>query len=150
MIEGVQLKELKTYRDERGYFREIIRVTDDFFVEGFGQWSMSLMVQDTIKAWHIHQIQTDFWVVPQGIVKAALYDNRPGSPTYEKIQEFILGDHQTPVVLKIPPGVAHGCKVLQGPAMLMYITSKVYNPDDEGRIPYNALGYDWLKGAEIK
>lgn len=150
MIEGVQLKALTTHPDERGYFREIIRVTDDIFTEGFGQWSMSYMVQDVIKAWHVHQIQTDFWMITQGIVKAVLYDTRLDSPTYEKINEFLMGDHQIPIILKIPPGVAHGCKVLQGPAMLMYITSEVYNPDDEGRIPFDALGYDWLKGAEIK
>ncbi len=31
MIEGVVIKELVTHVDERGYFREIIRATDDFF-----------------------------------------------------------------------------------------------------------------------
>ena len=31
MIEGVVTKDLVTHSDERGYFREIIRVTDDFF-----------------------------------------------------------------------------------------------------------------------
>ena len=34
MIEGVILKELVTNTDERGFFREIIRVSDDFFAEG--------------------------------------------------------------------------------------------------------------------
>ena len=31
------------------------------------------------------------------------------------------------------------------PAMLVYVTSRVYNPEDEGRIPYNEPGiaYDW-------
>ena len=63
MIEGVTVKELVTYADERGFFREIIRVTDDFFQEGFGQWSHSLMHTGTAKAWHIHQKQTDWWYV---------------------------------------------------------------------------------------
>ena len=63
--------------------------------------------------------------------------------------EYILGLPDDPFILKIPPGVAHGCKVLQGPATLSYITSKTYNPDDEGRIPHDALGYNWHK-VEIK
>jgi dTDP-4-dehydrorhamnose 3,5-epimerase len=43
MIDGVIFKELVTHTDERGFFREIIRTTDDIFREGFGQWSHSLM-----------------------------------------------------------------------------------------------------------
>lgn len=41
MIEGLVLKALLTNIDERGFFREIIRVADDFFAEGLGQWSHS-------------------------------------------------------------------------------------------------------------
>ena len=62
-----------------------------------------------------------------------------------RIDEYILGGLSDPIILKIPPGIAHGCKVLQGPAKLQYITSKVYDPNDEERILYDALGYDWLK-----
>ena len=71
-IEGVVLKDLVTHRDERGFFREIIRTTDDFFAEGFGQWSHSLMYQATAKAWHIHRHQIDWWYVPVGVLKVAL------------------------------------------------------------------------------
>ncbi len=31
MIDGVTFKKLETHLDERGFFREIIRVKDDFF-----------------------------------------------------------------------------------------------------------------------
>ena len=59
MIDGVMIKELVTHADERGFFREIIRVTDDIFSEGFGQWSQSLVYTGVTKAWHIHRVQTD-------------------------------------------------------------------------------------------
>lgn len=161
MIDDVILKPLTTYADERGFFRELIRVTDDFFGEGFGQWSHTVMNTGTIKAWHIHQKQVDWWYVPVGMVKAVLVDLRQegipivlssGIPVNVRDYTpttFLLGDNHPPAILRIPPGVAHGLKVLQGPAHLFYITSKVYNPDDEGRIPYDALGYDWFK-QEIK
>jgi dTDP-4-dehydrorhamnose 3,5-epimerase len=160
MIEGVELKELQTYPDERSFFREIIRITDSFFEEGFAQWSHSMMYTGTIKAWHIHQKQVDWWYVPVGVVRAVLTDLRwfegwqsrddwqeIGEIEYieYKYQEFILGDNQLPLVLRIPPGVAHGLKVLQGPAHLFYITSNEYDGSDEGRIPHDALGYDWHK-----
>src|SRR5207253_8962676 len=99
-IEGVVLKELVTHDDERGFFREIIRETDDFF-EHFGQWSHSLMYPGTAKAWHIHQRQTDWWYVI-GALKVALYDTRDGSPSKGQLMEFLMGDAHASC-LKIPP-----------------------------------------------
>lgn len=152
MIEGVTIKTLKTNTDERGYFREIIRVTDDFFKEGFGQWSVSHMYTGVIKAWHIHKKQIDWWYASNGVLKVALYDNRKDSATYKEIMEFLMGDNQPAQILRIPPGVAHGCKCVSGPIDLFYITSNIYDPNDEGRISYDdtGIGYDWLKGPKIK
>ncbi|MEK8023163.1 MAG: dTDP-4-dehydrorhamnose 3,5-epimerase family protein [Candidatus Hydrogenedentota bacterium] len=145
-IRDVVVKKLVTHNDERGYFRELIRVTDDFFREGFGQWSMSLMYPGIVKAWHIHRIQTDWWFVPSGTLKVALHDARPDSPTSGMTQVLHMGEHCPPSILKIPPGVAHGCKCISGPATLFYVTSHVYNPDDEGRRPHDdpSIGFDWL------
>jgi len=151
-IEGVVLKSLDTHVDQRGFFREIIRATDGFFEEGFGQWSHSLMYPGVIKAWHIHKKQTDWWYVGTGVLKVVLYDRRPESSTCRQTMEVMLGDNHEATVLKIPPGVAHGCKCLNGPANLFYITSHPYDPEDEGRIPHDdpEIGYDWLEGPPIK
>jgi dTDP-4-dehydrorhamnose 3,5-epimerase len=147
-IEGVELKELVTHSDERGFFREVIRETDGFF-DHFGQWSHSLMYAGSAKAWHIHKRQTDWWYVV-GAVKVALYDTRDGSPTKGQMMEFLMGDLH-PSCVKIPPGVAHGCRALER-SHLFYVTSNVYAPDDEGRMPHDdpMIGYDWKAGPEIK
>ena len=152
MIEGTVLEDLVTHTDEPGFFREIIRVTDEFFAEGFGQWSHSLMYPGVIKAWHIHKKQIDWWYVCNGLLKVALHDTRPDSPSCRETMESLIGDDQPARLLRIPPGVAHGCKCLNGPANLFYVTSKVYDPDDEGRIAQDdpEIGYDWLKGPIIK
>jgi len=152
MIEGVVLKDLVTHCDERGFFREIIRVTDDFFKEGFGQWSHSLMYTGVVKAWHVHKVQVDWWYVAAGVLRVVLHDTRPDSPTYRETMEILMGDHQPARVLRVPSGVAHGCKCISGPAHLFYVTSTVYDPSDEGRIPFDdpEIGYDWLKGPTIK
>jgi dTDP-4-dehydrorhamnose 3,5-epimerase len=151
LIDGVVLRDLVTHGDERGFFREIIRVTDDFFEEGFGQWSHSQMYPGVIKAWHIHKKQLDWWYVSHGVLKVVLSDRRPGSKTEGRLMEIYMGDRQPARVLRIPPGVAHGCKCISGPADLFYVTSNVYNPADEGRIPHDdpLIGYDWLKGPPI-
>lgn len=147
MIKGIVIKKLIRHEDKRGFFEEIIRIGDDFFAEGFGQLSHSLMLQGVIKAWHIHKIQTDWWYVAKGTLRVALYDQRRDSKTREKLDEFTMGESGENIVLKIPPGVAHGCKVIKGPAELFYVTSKTYNLSEEGRIPHDdkKIKYDWLK-----
>lgn len=151
MIDGVATKKLIRHPDERGFFEELIRVDDEFFSEGFGQLSRSSMIPGVVKAWHVHKTQVDWWYAVKGKIKVALYDMRPTSSTYKKISEFLLGEGGGDVVIKIPAGVAHGLKVLEGPAELIYVTSGIYNKDEEGRIPYNdpSIGYDWVQGMEI-
>jgi dTDP-4-dehydrorhamnose 3,5-epimerase len=145
VIQGVVAKDLTTHVDARGFFREILRVNDEMFAEGFGQWSHSLMYTGVAKAWHIHARQIDWWYVVGGVLKVALHDLRPDSPTFGETMELLLGGLQPARILRIPPGVAHGCKCLSGPAHLLYVTSDVYNPADEGRIAHDdpRIGYDW-------
>lgn len=152
LIEGVILKSLKRFKDERGYFEELIRVTDEFFKEGFGQLSHSYMFTGVIKAWHIHKTQIDWWYCTKGNLKVVLCDKRTDSKTYNLINEFQIGVHSENKIIKIPAGVAHGCKVISGSGELLYITSGTYNPDEEGRIPHDdpGIGYDWIKAPEIK
>jgi dTDP-4-dehydrorhamnose 3,5-epimerase len=90
--------------------------------------------------------------VGQGTLKVALHDMRPDSPTQDELMEFMLGDNHPAQVVRIPPGVAHGCKAISGPVHLFYITSETYNPDDEGRIPHDdpTIGYDWTAMPPIQ
>lgn len=152
MIDGIIIKELTTHTDERGFFREIIRVNDNFFAEGFGQWSHSVMYDGVIKAWHLHRIQTDWWYVAGGVLRVGLCDLRSDSTTYKETMEFLMGDNQTAKILKIPPNIAHGCKTVQGPVHLLYLTSHVYDPADEIRIAHDdpEIGFDWLRGPAIR
>ena len=151
MIKDVETKELITHTDERGFFREVIRESDPIFNEGFGQWSHTVSYQGVAKAWHVHRQQSDWWYCAVGTIKAALYDTRPGSPTQGEVEEFLMGEGQPPMVLRIPPGVAHGYRVLSGPAHVFYIVSHEYDGTDEGRIPHDdpKIGYDWTSGPEI-
>jgi dTDP-4-dehydrorhamnose 3,5-epimerase len=152
MIDGIFFKELTTHTDDRGFFREIIRASDDFFAEGFGQWSHSLMFDGVIKAWHFHHVQTDWWYVVSGVLRVGLCDMRQESSTHGQTMDFLLGDYQPATALKIPPGIAHGCKTVQGPVNLLYMTSHIYDPTDEIRIAHDdpEIDFDWLRGPEIK
>ena len=151
MIEGIETKQLVTHMDDRGFFRELIRKSDPFFAEGFAQWSHSMMYDGVVKAWHYHNRQTDWWYVCSGVLRVGLCDLRKESTTYKQTMDFYMGDLQPQVVLKIPPGIAHGCKTIQGVVQLFYMTSHEYDPDDEIRIAYDdpEIDFDWVQGPKI-
>jgi dTDP-4-dehydrorhamnose 3,5-epimerase len=146
MIQGVIFKDLAVHPDDRGFFVEIIRNTDKIFNADFGQLSHSLVYHGVIKAWHYHKIQTQWNYVVNGLIKVALHDLRKDSPTYKETMEFLAGDNQSVRLYSFPPGVAHGYKCHNGPMNIIYLTSGIYDPNDEGRIPYDdiQIGYNWL------
>jgi dTDP-4-dehydrorhamnose 3,5-epimerase len=99
----------------------------------------------TIKAFHFHLHQTDCWTPARGMMQVALVDLRLGSPSFGRRNTMYVGTMR-PWRILIPPGVAHGYKVIGGEeSMLVYLTDRLYNPQDEGRIPYDdpSIRYDW-------
>ncbi len=109
------------------------------------QVSAALSYPGTIKAFHFHRRQTDCWVPVQGMLQVALVDLRPGSATFGARNTFYVGVHRRWQLL-VPPGIGHGYKVIgTDPALLVYLTDRLYDPQDEGRIPYDdpKIQYDW-------
>ena len=125
MIEGVEFKELVTYPDERGFFRELIRETDVFASENIGQTSHSLVDAGVVKAWHAHTKQTQWNYVVNGLIYVALHDMRKKSPTQGETMTFLAGDHQKKMIYKFPPGVAHGISVTEGRRKIIYFPSGI-------------------------
>jgi dTDP-4-dehydrorhamnose 3,5-epimerase len=146
MIEGVQIKELIKHTDERGFFCELIRKGDSFFSEGFGQLSYSYVNQGIIKAWHAHKFQIQWTYFLKGSAKVCLNDFRKDSLTHGEKMEFLCGENHPAMIYKFPPGVLHGYKCLQGPLIVVYVTSGEYDITDEIRLAHNdaSIGYDWL------
>ena len=91
MIEGVKIKYLDTHTDERGFFREVFRCSEEFENISVGQLSHSLVNEGVIKAWHGHKVQAQWNYVITGLIKVALYDTRMGSSTNGKIFDFKYG-----------------------------------------------------------
>src|SRR5262245_29323911 len=138
MIQGVQLKPLRRFADDRGYLMELVRADDPFFTE-FGQTVATLSYPGVIKAFHWHERQDDYWAVLQGMAQVVLHDLRQGSPSQGTTDVHYLGEFN-PQVLAIPRGVAHGYRVLGAePALLLYTVTRTYDPanPDEHRIPYD-------------
>ncbi len=148
LIDGVQVAPVQLWPDDRGYFMELLRVGQGLaahFPPESTQMSAALSYPGTIKAFHFHQHQTDLWAVTSGMFQVALVDLRPDSPTFGARNTMYVGTLR-PWQILIPPGVGHGYKVIgDQAAMLVYVTDRYYNPQDEGRIAYNdpRINYDW-------
>jgi len=148
LIEGVLVQPYAQWPDDRGYFLEVARLKQGLsagFPPETTQISAALSYPGAIKAFHYHLHQTDIWVPAQGMFQVALVDLRAGSATFGVKNTMYVGQMR-PWQILIPPGVGHGYKVIGiHPAMLVYLTDRLYNPEDEGRIPYDeaGIGYDW-------
>jgi len=148
LIDGVAVRPYDLWPDDRGYFLEVARMRQGlaaaFPIEST-QVSAALSYSGTIKAFHFHKHQTDLWLPCQGMFQVALVDLRPGSPTFG-VKNTLYAGQLKPWQIRIPPGVGHGYKIIgEAAGMLVYVTDRLYNPKDEGRIPYNDpdIAYDW-------
>jgi dTDP-4-dehydrorhamnose 3,5-epimerase len=148
MIEGVKIKKLAVIPDERGRVMEILRRDDPLF-QKFGQAYMTTVYPGVVKAWHRHEKQTDNIVCVTGMIKMALYDGRPGSPTHGQVNEFYLGVHN-PLLVQVPPGVHHGWMgVSAEEAAIINVPTEPYDrdhPDEERLDPHdNDIPYVWKR-----
>jgi len=146
VIQGVEIKQLTRHADERGYLMELVRSDDPIFSK-FGQCYVSMNYPGVVRAWHWHKKQDDFFVVVKGMIKVGLFDMREGSPTRGEAGEYYLGDNNN-IVLKIPPGVAHGYKTVgTEPSLLVNFPSEIYNREepDEYRLPWDTdqIPFNW-------
>lgn len=151
-IDGVEFFDLNEFADCGGGFMELLRITngESEIMPGFTprQINYSNMQPGSVKAFHLHYKQNEFWFIPPSMrMLMGLYDVRNDSPTKGNQMRFVLGAHKARL-LYIPAGVAHGTANI-GPAetTVIYITDQQFNLEalDEQRLPWNTLGDDFWK-----
>lgn len=148
-IDGVALVELRRFNDDAGSMLELLRFNEPrpAGLEGFEpqQLNYSVLQPGAVKAFHVHRRQTDVWFVPpEDRVLQVLVDVRAGSPSEGVRQRIMLGDGNSRLV-RVPPGVAHGCRNLaMTESRILYLADLLFDPDpescDEGRLPWDYAG----------
>ena len=151
LIADVVVRPLTVNRDPRGILVETLKVTwpdcydpeDRPFAQTYYSVTEPWVARDEDR-WHVHQHQSDRFVVPTGNVVVALYDPRPESPTHGRVNLVRLGQangDDGQILIVIPPRVYHGFIVL-GPeaALLMNYPTRLYDREDEGRVPIAESG----------
>ena len=127
-IEGVIVKKLSRFSDERGYLIETFR-TDNLPNKLKPMMSYISYTRPGItRGPHEHEKQTDiFCFMGPGNFKIKLWDNRENSKTFGNYAELI-GGKDNPIQLIVPPGVVHGYKNISEDeiGMVMNYPDKLY------------------------
>ncbi len=128
-IAGVRLAKLNRFEDSRGLFFEAFRASWVGGDRRWVQWNYSRSAAGVVRGLHFHRRQSDYWLVPEGRLIAALVDVRKQSPTYRAALCIAL-DAAEPQALVIPPGVLHGYRAMTG-VTVMYLIDQEYDASDE-------------------
>ena len=104
-MEGVEIKELKAFEDQRGWLTEIIRDDEAGFRPVMSYLSMTK--PGLVRGPHEHVEQTDYFCFI-GKFRLYLWDNRQASPTYK--QHKVFDTSGIPTVAVVPSGIVHAYK----------------------------------------
>jgi dTDP-4-dehydrorhamnose 3,5-epimerase len=140
LIDGVQTHEVRNVVTVNGITTEIFR--RDWPI-GDAEITHAIHVHfraGALSGWHSHRLKTDHLFVVSGLIRAVLYDDRPGSPTQGMINEFVLS-HARPQLVVIPPLVFHALQALGSePAAFVNYFDHLYQHDDpdDFRVPIDS------------
>ncbi len=110
MIEGVIIKKLDKYTDERGWLTEIYRHDEVDYLPAMAY--VSVTKPGVARGPHEHIYQSDCFVfIGPGNFELHLWDRRQGSHTFGYHFRILAGE-DNPIMVIVPPGVVHGYKCI--------------------------------------
>lgn len=135
MIKGVKIKKIVSHNDRRGFFREIMKVSDKYTNIKFRQISHSRINKSITKGWHVHKKQYQWNYLLKGKIEVFLLDLRKNSKSFKKQIKFIVSEKK-PLIYFFPPNVAHGYITLKKDNHIIYGTSGIYSKLEEYKLPF--------------
>jgi len=132
-IEGVLLTPLRLIKGESGEVMHALKRYEESF-HGFGEAYFSTVHLQAVKGWKKHRGMILNVIVPLGVIKFVLYDDRPGSNSYHTIQEIILSleNYQR---LTVPPGIWMAFQGLGENNILLNIANIPHDPLEADNLP---------------
>lgn len=109
-IEGVEIRKLKRFSDERGWLMELFRADEVAPEYHPAMTYVSLTRPGIARGPHEHIDQADYFCFAgPSDFKVYLWDNRPESPTYRNKVTIVAGGSD-PAVVIVPKKVVHAYK----------------------------------------
>lgn len=148
-IEGVLLITPQIFRDQRGFFIESYNFKDfsDIGIsDTFVQDNHSKSQKGTLRGLHYQHPHPQGKLVRilKGVIFDVVVDIRVGSPTYGKhFGVTLTGD--SPTMLFVPNGFAHGFLVLEEDTEVMYKVTDLYHPNGDAGLLWSDpdIGIIW-------
>ena len=135
-FKGLLIFQNKSFKDKRGYFKEILK--ENLIKKKFPFIVMSYSKKNVIRGLHIQikNSQGKFISVLKGKVFDVAVDLRKKSKTYGKVFSSILSEKNSKSIY-IPPGFAHGFCALDYENYLIYSCTEYRDSGSEKAIKYN-------------
>ena len=120
----------KNFKDQRGYFKEIVR--ENKLKKKFPFLVMSFSKQNVVRGLHIQtkNSQGKFVTVIKGKIFDVAIDLRKNSKTFGKVYCCILSEKNTKSIF-IPEGFAHGFQALEKENYVIYSCTKYREKNSE-------------------
>ena len=130
MLDGVIIKNLTKFADERGWLAEIFR-SDESEIRPEMAY-VSTTKPGVARGPHEHKNQTDvFAFVGPGTVELNLWDRRENSKTFGQHFQVEAGENN-PIMAVVPPGVVHAYKCVGSKdAWCINLPDKLYRGKDK-------------------
>ena len=135
-FKGLFIIQNKTFKDKRGYFKEILKEKE--IKKKLPFTVMSFSKKNVIRGLHLQRInsQAKYISVLKGKIFDVALDLRKNSKTYGKCFSSILSESNSKSIY-IPAGFAHGYCGLENENYIIYSCSKYRNSKSEIGISYN-------------
>jgi len=145
MIEGVIITTLKVIDVVGGDVLHAMKAMDKGY-DGFGEAYFSIIEKGTIKGWKRHNEMTLNLVVPVGVVRFRLFDDRKGSLTYGDSQEVVLS-RENYRRLTLPPMIWIGFQGMgEKDSLLLNIANIPHDPNEMVSKKLSEIDVDWEVG----
>jgi dTDP-4-dehydrorhamnose 3,5-epimerase len=132
-IEGVRYRLARPVSHEHGHLTEAFRTDWNITEAPIVQVNLTTTFPGRVRAWGIHRYTVDRLFAATGSFCIVCFDGRRDSPTFGRVNEFMLGGRNQGIVV-IPPGVYHGWKnVGADEATIVSMPSRLYNHDGPDR-----------------
>jgi dTDP-4-dehydrorhamnose 3,5-epimerase len=148
-IQGVMLITPTPIVDERGFFS---RTLDIGWLDALGlctqfvHHNQSRSRRGVLRGLHVRSGAGEVKLVrcARGSIVDYAVDTRPWSPTFRRVERFVLDDVDLRQ-LYLPPFVAHGFQVVSAEADVCYLHSRPYEPGADLALAWDdpTLGIDW-------
>jgi dTDP-4-dehydrorhamnose 3,5-epimerase len=153
-LDGVLVLEPKVFGDSRGFFLESYNqraLAEAGISQHFVQDNHSYSTRNVVRGLHyqVRHVQGKLVRVIVGEVLDVVVDLRKSSRTYGQWSAVPLSEANK-CILWIPPGFAHGFRVVSESAHVLYKATDYYSPEAERTLAWNdpELKIDWQLASD--